>query len=131
VTYASPQAAIEDGVAYINNSRALRFQGNKRVPRQAYLDLAIRPRLAVGKTVRRPSATEVRLGIQSVMDTRPPLIANDYEVPYSTYGTRVEGASNWRSRLSFNLLRWAGLVSALPGGPLMVTMLVERREAWY
>jgi outer membrane receptor protein involved in Fe transport len=85
MTYGDPRAASEALIS-VNNAQALRYHGGERIPSQAYVDLAVRRRFEFVGRLGPLDAIQVRLGIQNVFDKRPPLIANDLEVPYSTYG---------------------------------------------
>jgi outer membrane receptor protein involved in Fe transport len=70
----------------INNEQTVRYQGGTRVPRQAYVDLTVRRRFLMSSKADPMDALEMRFGIQNVFDKRPPTVANEFDVPYSTYG---------------------------------------------
>jgi outer membrane receptor protein involved in Fe transport len=78
VTYAGDLAT--------RNPQVLRYQGREFVPSQAYVDLSVRRRFQLGPGGGLINAVDLRFGVQNVFDKRPPTIANQFEVPYSTYG---------------------------------------------
>jgi outer membrane receptor protein involved in Fe transport len=85
ITYADPFAANE-AMIFVDNVQALRYQGSERIPSQAYVDLSLKRRFELVGRLGPVDSVQVRLGVQNVFDKRPPLIANNREVPYSTYG---------------------------------------------
>jgi outer membrane receptor protein involved in Fe transport len=70
----------------INNEQTVRYQGGNRVPRQAYVDMTLRRRFLISPKAAPIDGLEIRFGIQNVFDKRPPTVANEFDVPYSTYG---------------------------------------------
>jgi outer membrane receptor protein involved in Fe transport len=85
VAYADRIGAREALIA-IDNEQAIRYQGNDRIRSQAYFDVAIRYRLGFSSLINLHREFDIHFGIQNIFDTRTPLVANDLEVPYSTYG---------------------------------------------
>jgi outer membrane receptor protein involved in Fe transport len=83
VTYADPDGR---GDVIIDNPQTLRYQGSERIPSQTYVDLAVSRRLRLAGRSVSMDALDVRLGVQNVFDKRPPTVANEFDVPYSTYG---------------------------------------------
>jgi outer membrane receptor protein involved in Fe transport len=70
----------------INNEQTVRYQGGNRVARQAYVDMTLQRRFLISPKAAPMDGLEVRFGIQNVFDKRPPTVANQFDVPYSTYG---------------------------------------------
>jgi outer membrane receptor protein involved in Fe transport len=69
-----------------DNEQTVRNQGRDRIPNQAYADVAISRRLRLSPASSPLKAVDVRFGVQNVFDKRPPTVANEFDVPYSTYG---------------------------------------------
>jgi outer membrane receptor protein involved in Fe transport len=83
VTYANvrPQEIL-----LIDNAQTVRYQGSDQIPGQAYVDLTLSRRFRLSRQAGPVRAVDVRFGVQNVLDKKPPIVADEFDVPYSTYG---------------------------------------------
>jgi outer membrane receptor protein involved in Fe transport len=83
VTYANvrPQEIL-----LIDNAQTVRYQGSDQIPGQAYVDLTLSRRFRLSGQAGPVRAVDVRFGVQNVLDKKPPIVADEFDVPYSTYG---------------------------------------------
>jgi outer membrane receptor protein involved in Fe transport len=83
VTYAdlSPEELVN-----IDNPQAVSYQGSEYIPSQVYADVGVSKRFLVSGRSGPANAIRLRFGVQNLFDKRPPTVANEFDVPYSTYG---------------------------------------------